>query len=310
MARNSASSIRTEDAEAPSRTVVSWLFVFVVFAWGLTWVVMKIVVEEVSPVWAVALRTWIAVAVLLPAVLLTGQFILPARSDLPVILVISLFHMVAFASLMTAGLSYVSAGRTIVLGYTTPLWVAPAAWLFLKEPMPINRIFGIGLGLAGLLVMFGPENFDWRDRDALLGNSLVLGAALCWSVSIVYTRAHHWRATPFQLSIWQTLLAAAVLTGLALLLEGQPRLSLSAPAFLALLYNGAIGAALGFWAMAVVNKNLPATVTALGALATPAIGLTLSMLILGERLEPILILSSALILAGIAIGARLPRTKG
>jgi hypothetical protein len=43
--------------------------------------------------------------------------------------VISLFHMVAFAALMTAGLKFVSTGRTIVLGCTTPLWVASGAWL-------------------------------------------------------------------------------------------------------------------------------------------------------------------------------------
>src|SRR5262245_33697422 len=129
MSENSA-SIRPPGREAAiaaelNAITVSGLFVFVVFAWGLNWVVMKIVVKEIAPVWAVALRTRIAVAVLVPAVAVTGQLILPARSDLPVVLVISLFHMVAFAALMTAGLKHVSAGRTIVLGYTTPLWVAP-----------------------------------------------------------------------------------------------------------------------------------------------------------------------------------------
>jgi drug/metabolite transporter (DMT)-like permease len=34
---------------------------------------------------------------------------------------------------LTAGLKYVPVGRSIVLSYTTPLWVAPRAWLLLKE---------------------------------------------------------------------------------------------------------------------------------------------------------------------------------
>lgn len=294
-------------SSAPSTITIALLFAFVVFAWGLTWVAMKVVVAELAPVWAVALRTWIAVVILFPTVLLTGKFVVPPRSDWPVVLVISLFHMVAFAALMTAGLQYVSAGRSIVLGYTTPLWVAPAAWLFLKEPLPLRRVCGIGLGLAGLLLMFEPGAFNWHDGKALLGNALVLAAALCWSVSIVYTRAHRWTATPFQLVLWQALLAAVVLTAIALALEGTPRIALSATAGVALLYNGAIGTALGFWAMTEVNKNVPAAVASLGVLATPVIGLGLSVLLLGEPLDMVLLISSLLILAGIAIGVGRPR---
>jgi len=278
---------------------------FVVLAWGLNWVVMKIVLQDVTPLWAVAMRTIVAVIVLAPALLLSGQLIIPPRSDIPVILVISLFHMVAFAALMTAGLKYVPAGQAIVLGYTTPLWVAPAAWLFLKEPIARRQIAGIVLGICGLLLMFDPSAFDWRDTTALLGNGLILLAAVCWSVSIVYTRAHRWTATPFQLVLWQTLLAGIVLSVLALAFEPAPRFALSTGAFLALAYNGAIGTALGFWAMTVVNKNMPAISASLGVLATPVVGIALSALILGEALDPKLMLSAGMILAGIAAGAPL-----
>lgn len=297
-------SLTNAQAGAAWRNVV--LLAFVVLAWGLNWVVMKIVVQEVTPLWAVAMRTIIAVAVLAPALLLSGQFIVPRRSDIPIILVISLFHMVGFAVLMTAGLKYVSAGRTIVLGYTTPLWVAPGAWLFLREPIVRRQIIGIMFGLLGLMLMFDPNAFDWRDANAVLGNGLVLLAATCWSVSIVYTRGHRWTATPFQLVLWQTLLAGAVLSVLALIFEGAPDVTLSLKAFLALAYNGAIGTALGFWAMTVVNREIPAVSASLGVLGTPVVGIGLSALILGEAMDPKLISSALMILAGIAVGTRMP----
>lgn len=282
------------------------LLAFVILAWGLNWVVMKIVVQEVTPLWAVAMRTIIAVAVLLPALLVTGQFIIPSRRDMPIVLVISLFHVVAFAALMTAGLKYLSAGRSIVLGYTTPLWVLPGAMLFLKERISRRQLVGIALGMIGLLLLFDPSAFDWRNRDALLGNGFVLLAALCWSVSIVYTRGHRWRATPFQLVLWQMLLAAIVLSGLAFAFDGVPRLDLSRNALLSLAYNGAIGTALGFWAMTVVNKDIPAVSASLGVLGTPVVGLVLSAVILGEPFDPKLALSAAMIIGGIALGLRLP----
>jgi drug/metabolite transporter (DMT)-like permease len=283
----------------------AWIFgllVFVVFAWGLNWVTMKIVVQELSPLWAVAIRTGIAIALLMPAAALTGQFVVPARADLALVLAVSLLHMTAFAVLMTVGLKYLPASRAIVLGYTTPLWVTPAAWIFLKEKMPPLRLVGVGLGLAGLLVLFDPSRFDWRSTEAIAGNGFVLLAALCWSASIVYTRAHRWIGTPFQLILWQTMLAGLVLTALAFAFEEAPELRLSTPAVLALLYNGAIGTALGFWAMITVNKELPATLTSLGVLATPVVGLLLSALMLHERIDAQLIMASLLISTGIGIG--------
>lgn len=278
------------------------LLVFIVFAWALNWVVMKVAVQEISPLWAVAIRTVIAVAVLVPGVALSGQLALPKRGDVPVVLVISLFHMTAFAVLMTIGLKYLPAGRAIVLGYTTPLWVAPAAWIFLKEPLPWLRLLGVALGLGGVFVLFDPARFDWGSRETVLGNGLVLLSAMCWSISIVYTRAHKWIGTPFQLIVWQTMLAAIVLIALAFALEGKPNLSLSAPAIWSLVYNGAIGTALGFWAMMIVNKELPATVTSLSVLATPVVGMFLSALVLHEQIDLPLIVASLMITTGIAMG--------
>ncbi|HEX3953512.1 MAG TPA: DMT family transporter, partial [Stellaceae bacterium] len=137
------------------------LFAFIVVAWGLNWTMTKLIVEHVAPLWTAAIRTGIGVVALVPLLIATRQLILPRRGDVPVILAISLFHMVAFSALMTAGLKYVPVGRSIVLGYTTPLWVAPAAWLLMDEPMPPRRVFGILLGLAGLLVLFNHVGFDW-----------------------------------------------------------------------------------------------------------------------------------------------------
>ncbi|WP_238296723.1 DMT family transporter, partial [Methylobacterium soli] len=137
-----------------------------------------------------------------------------------------------------------------------------------------------------------------------LGQVLLLAAALCWSVSIVYTRAHRWVATPLELMPWQCLLATMVLASLAFLAEGAPPAPgrTSAAALLALAYNGVIGTALGFWAMTVVNRRVPAATASLSVLATPVLGIGLAAGVLGEGLDPMLILSAFVILTGIAMG--------
>jgi drug/metabolite transporter (DMT)-like permease len=180
--------------------------------------------------------------------------------------------------------------------------VAPGAWLLLKEHLSARQLVGLVIGLTGLAFMFDPSAFDWANHEAVLGNSLLLLSALAWSVSILYTRAHHWLATPFQLVFWQALLATILLTLLALLFEGEPHIRWSNPLILWFAYSGLAGTALGFWAMTVVGRSVPATTTSLGILATPLVGIVSSAAFLGEQVDRLLLIAAAMIIVGIGIG--------
>jgi drug/metabolite transporter (DMT)-like permease len=252
--------------------------------------------------WAVALRNLVGTVVLLGLLWLQGNLVVPRRGDLPVVFGIALPHMVAFSALTAMGLQFVPAGRAIVLGYTTPLWVIPAARLFLGEPITRYHLVGGALALAGLAIMFNPASFDWNDGRALLGNGLLLLAAACWAVSIVYVRAHRWISTPFQLVFWETLLASGLLGLLALLFDGVPKIEWTPSLVLLLLYAGVFGTALAYWAMAMVNRSLPAAITSLGLLATPLVGTLSAAIALGEPITLTLLGAMTLIVGGIAVG--------
>ena len=285
-----------------SRQAALLLLATVVVMWGSNWAVTKILVLSVTPLWATAIRSAIATVTLFVLLLARRQLILPRRGDIPVVLTVAVLHMGAFSALVAYGLQLVSVGRSIVLGYTTPLWVVPAAWLLLKEPVTRLRLAGVGLGLAGLALMFNPLAFDWSDRTALIGNGLILLAALCWAANIIYVRAHKWISTPFQLVFWQALLATIILSSLALSIDGAPRVVWTPALAAAFLYAGVCGTALAHWAMVTVNRSLPAVTTSLGLLATPVVGVVTSVIWLGEPTSTSLICAMVMILAGIAIG--------
>jgi drug/metabolite transporter (DMT)-like permease len=285
-----------------SRRAALLLFAVVVAMWGSNWAVTKILVRSVSPLWATSIRSAIATVVLFVLLLARGQLTLPRRGDIAVILTVAVLHMGAFSALVAFGLQLVPVGRSIVLGYTTPLWVAPAAWLLMAEPMTRSRLAGIALGLAGLATLFNPLAFDWSDRNALVGNGLILLAALCWATNILYVRAHRWISTPFQLVFWQALLATAILSTLALSIDGMPRVIWTPALSGAFLYAGICGTALAHWAMVMVNRSLPAVTTSLGLLATPVVGVATSAIWLGEPINVSLIAAMVMILGGIGIG--------
>ena len=292
----------TDRPAPPSRLAAIALFASIVVAWGITWTAAKLIVMEVPPFWMSAIRSVVATVGLGVLLLVRGQMIIPKRGDLPVIVMIAVPHMIVFSVLMSYGLMHVTVGRSVVLAYTTPLWVALGAWPFLRERIPPARAAGIGLGLAGLVVLFNPLAFDWSDGDALFGNAMLLLSALAWSVSILYTRAHRWISSPFQLVFWQALLASVVLLVLAPVVEGAPAFGFSIHLALLFGYTGLVGTAYAFWALAIVNRSLPASTTALGILATPVVGIAGSALFLGEGLDLPLMVAAAMILSGIAIG--------
>jgi drug/metabolite transporter (DMT)-like permease len=274
----------------------------VILAWGLVWPVNKVILEVLSPLWMMAIRSAIATAALFAIAVALRRLALPPRADLPVLLSIALLHMVGFAVLAAWGLRIVPTGRSVVLAYTTPLWVIPGAVAFLHERLTPRRAAGVAIGLLGLLVLFNPLAFDWTDRDAILGNAAIIGAAILWAASILHIRGHRWRATPFDLVPWEMLLATAILTPLAIALSDPPTAEWNGRLIALLFYAGVPGTAVAYWATAVASRNLPAVTTALGLLITPVVSVVVATIWLGEALTVSLVAAIALILGGIAVG--------
>jgi drug/metabolite transporter (DMT)-like permease len=280
------------------------LFLVVVLVWGTNWTVTKIIVASVTPLWTSAFRSAVAAVGLFVLLVATRNLIRPPKADLPVVAVVAAFHMVGFSTLVAVGLTMAPVGRSIVLGYTTPLWVLPGACLFLGEAITARKVAGVAVALAGLGVLFNPTAFDWSDRSGVFGSVLLLLAAASWAISIVYVRAHRWVSTPFQMVFWQTLLATALLSGAALVVDGAPRVIWTPALGLAVGYAGLFGTALAYWAMMMVNKSLPAVTTSLGVLCTPLVGIATAAIVLGEPVSAELIISFALVALGIGIGTR------
>jgi len=292
--------ISMSTATVSARTAYATLAVVIV-SWGLMWTVSKLLLLYLTPLWATALRTVVGAAALLVISLLRGRLVWPVRGDLVPILSISLLHMCVFSILTHIGLQYVSAGRTVVLAYTTPLWVVPAAWYFLGERISRARAIGLLLGLTGLACIFNPVSFDWSDRQALFGNGLILLGAMCWAANIVIIRAHRWVTPPFELTFWQALLATVLLSMLAWSTDGLPEPAWDWELVALLAYGGIVGTAVGYWAMVIVNRALPASATSLGLLAVPVVGLLISKVVLNEAMDSGLLVGTVLIIGGIAL---------
>lgn len=282
-----------------TRTAVL-LLLAVMLTLGCNWPIMKIGLEYIPPLHFAAARVLLGALCLAAVAALKGVLKIPRRADLPLILGVGLLQMGAFLALITIAVQFVPAGRSAILAYTISLWVIPMAALFLGERVPPLKGLGLGLGLTGVAVLFNPFGFDWSDPQVLLGNGLLLLAALIWAALIVLVRGYHGVSSPLALGTWQFLVAAAVLVPLALLLEDTAAIRPTAALAWILVYNGPVATAFSFWAMLALTQALPATTTSLALLGVPLVGMLSSAIVLGEAITATNSLGLALILAGLA----------
>lgn len=291
-------------ANTMSRGTAAFLLCIVIGAWGGNWSVGKALLNYLPPLWITAFRAVPACIVLFVICIASRRLTVPAQGDLPVIFSIGLLHMVAFSVLASVGLQYLPAGRSVVLAYTTPLWVLPAARIFLGERLSSWRITGFVMGICGLMVLLQPSAIDWTNREIQLGHGLIMLAALCWAASIVYVRVHRWITPPFELLPWQTLLAGSTLLILAMSFEGVPRIQWSLELVALLSYGSLVGTVVAYWAMNTVSPHLPASVTSMALLGVPIVGLMVSNQVLGEPFEWSVTLAAVLIVGGIALSTQ------
>ena len=276
------------------------LFGAVIILWGSNSAVIKLGLEWMPPFWFGACRMGLGTLVVTGVAIVMNRLHCPDLRDLPAVLSVGLLQMALPTALINMGLLYVEAGRSTVLAFSTPLWVAPVAVLLFGESMTIIKAAGIALGLLGLGVLFNPAAFEWTDTDVVIGNALVMAASVVWAGAILHIRFHRWVSSPLALAPWQMLLATAVLGVLATTTEPIDQIQWTMPLAWTLAFNGVLASGFGFWAAVTVARALPAISTSVGFLGTPVTGVLVAAVALGEPITPTLSGGLVLIIAGIA----------
>jgi O-acetylserine/cysteine efflux transporter len=269
-------------------------------AWPLTKLALM---QGTTPLWFAMARAVLSFLTALLLLVPRGMVRLPVRADWPATLAIGVLQLGVFFALAHEAVDWVPAGRTAILANTTTIWVVPLSLVFLHEAIPLRRWLAAGLGILGILVLMNPWSIDWSARTVLIGHLFLLGAGLSWAIAIVVVRGFRPRQTMLVLLPWCFLVGSLVLLPLVAWQAPHGHFAPGPVAWGSMAYIGLLAGPVGTWCIIEATVLLPTMVTSVGFLATPAVGLVLSNLVLGEPFTPDLLAGSVLILGGVGIAA-------
>lgn len=283
----------------------------VVLIWGLNFVVMKVALQDLSPMLLGALRF---VAASLPFLL----FLAPPNLPWRFIAGYGLAQGLGQFSLLFLGLKLgMPAGMASVVMQTQAFFTLLMAGPLLGERATPWQWAGLAVALAGLLVIGSAHGSGPADMT-LAGFLLTLGAALMWAVSnLVARRAAAWgqyAALPF--IAWSSLFPILPFLGLAVWVDGGPRATLSQlagahwPAWAGVAYLALLATLLAYtlWTR-LLQRHAAARVTPF-SLLVPVVGLLAAGLFLGEWPNAAQWIGAMGVLAGLLVnqfGARAAR---
>ncbi len=277
--------------------------------WGASFMLIKVMLEEMSPLAIV----WVRLAgggILIAGVLAVLRRGIPrSRVYWRDVAVVAVVATALPMLLIPWGQREIPSNLGAVLNGATPFWAAILSTMFLPaERLTRNKAIGVTLGFAGLAIIIGPDALDLRSGSTQ-GQLAIVLAALCYGGGAVFTRRRLLGVDPSMLAGAQNMLALAMLTPLVLAtgslpdpgaLEGR---TIAAALALALLAQG-VGILMYFWLLSKVEATQAAFVTYLAPIAAQFWG----WLVLGEVPAMALVPGLALIITGIVIVNRRPRT--
>jgi drug/metabolite transporter (DMT)-like permease len=165
-----------------------WLLL-VMLIWGSNFTVVKFSIEDqLSPLAFTALR-FITASVMMPILLgVSGRDFKVDRRDAWRLFALSLLGNVTYQVLFIYGMAWTRAGNAALILATTPMFTAMIGRMRRREYFTSRGVAGLLLAFVGIVLIIAAGHKEFAFDKALLGDVLLIGATLCWTVYTVWAQ--------------------------------------------------------------------------------------------------------------------------
>ena len=153
------------------------VLILVTLIWGGTFPVIKAGLNDISPLFMVVVRFFLAFLFFLPVIIKRRRLITTGFLKAGLILGFSTF--IGYG-MLTIGLTMTTVAKSSLISYGYALMTPPLQFLLLKKKVsPINLI-GLGIAFTGMIIFTSPSASGWN-----MGDSITVLVAVGYAFTVV-----------------------------------------------------------------------------------------------------------------------------
>ena len=211
---------------------------------------------------------------------LQGKFLVPTKSAMPKIAVLSVFQTIIQYMFFYIGCANAS-GVKISIAVSTGVFlcILVSSLIFKQETLTAQKILGCAVGFAGVvLINLSPGEFDLNMK--FIGEGFIILGALSYAFSNAFTKRFSKTENPVMLCGYQFILGGAVMIAVGYLFGGELAYAGVVGIFLVLYL--ALVSSVAFSITGILVKYNPVSKVSIYGFLNPVFGVIMSILLLNE----------------------------
>jgi len=288
-----------QTALAASRADKILLFILSAI-WGGSFLLIRIAVGSLPPLWVAAGRISLGSAALLAVLVLAGGRLPRGARVWARLAFMGVFGNLAPFALISWGEQDVASGIAAILMAMVPLMVVLVAHFRVPdEPLTGAKLLGVTLGIAGTLVLIGPSVFEGFGSH-VAGELAIVAATVCYAAATVAAGGLPPLGSA-SVSAGILLVAAPLGIAVASIANSPHSLAPTIPALAAVAVLGLLCTGLGYLLFFRIISRAGAGFASMNNYLVPPFGVIYGWIGLGERLSALALIAMLLILAGVLV---------
>lgn len=277
------------------------LMALLALLWGASFLSIRIALDEVPPLTAVAHRVGWASIILWIYVFARGIPLPRGRRVWIGFAGMGLLNNVVPFSLMAWGQLHIASGLTSIYNASTAIFgVLVASLLLADERLTRRKAIGVAMGFAGVVTAIGADSL--RDFDITsLAQLAVLAGTLSYAFAGVWARKWLTGLPPQVAAAGMLTASTLIMVPLAWIVDGPIRLDLAPRTLAAITYYAVAATALAYLLYYSVLARAGSGTLMLVTLLIAPVAILLGALVLGETLPPNAYKGFALLVLGLLI---------
>jgi len=272
--------------------------------WGVSFLLIKVTVQDMSPEALVLFRSASGFAALAAILMLSGRKLFGpgSRRLIPSFVIMALTNAIVPWIAIAWGEERISSGLASILNSTTTLWTAVLIyWVMPSERPSAVNYAGVVVGFAGVVILVYPDLAAQGPSGDVLGALAVVLASLSYAINALYQRRRMRSVPVAEISLGQ--LAAGAIIALPIAAPSLPAIHFHVLSIAAVVTLGAVCTGVAYLLYYYIINSLGAVRAAGVTYLVPITAVFWGAVVLGEAVSVSIVVGGLVILAGIVLAS-------